>query len=81
MYKFNKTTGSIVKIYFTAHHAKDNLERCQKLITLYGQADIQNCDIVVAIGGDGFMLETIHKVLPFKKPSKRQDCRFFISLK
>lgn len=34
----------------------------------YGQSDITACDIVVAIGGDGFMLETIHKVLPFKKP-------------
>jgi NAD+ kinase len=57
-----------VKIHFTAHHAKDNNERCQTLIQLYGQWDIETCDVVVAIGGDGFMLETIHKVLQFKKP-------------
>lgn len=57
-----------MKIHFTAHHAKDNLERCNALISLYGQVDIVDCDVVVAIGGDGFMLEVIHKALHFKKP-------------
>ncbi len=57
-----------MKIHFTAHHAKDNLERCTHLISLYGQTDIIDCDVIVAIGGDGFMLEVIHKALHFKKP-------------
>jgi NAD+ kinase len=57
-----------VKLHFTAHHAKDNHERCKDLIELYGQSNIEGCDVVVAIGGDGFMLETIHKVLQFQKP-------------
>ncbi len=57
-----------MKIHFTAHHAKDNHERCTHLIHLYGQADITGCDVIVAIGGDGFMLEVIHKALQCHKP-------------
>ncbi|MFT6072548.1 MAG: NAD+ kinase [Alphaproteobacteria bacterium] len=57
-----------MKIHFTAHHAKDNHERCTQLINIYGQSEVQNCDIIVAIGGDGFMLEMIHKALEYQKP-------------
>lgn len=57
-----------MKIHFTAHHAKDNPDRCKQLINAYGQCNIETCDMVVAIGGDGFMLETIHKALHYNKP-------------
>lgn len=57
-----------MRIHFTAHHARDNLDRCKHLIEIYGQSDIKDCDVVVAIGGDGFMLEVIHKAVHFKKP-------------
>lgn len=57
-----------MKIHFTAHHAKDNYKRCDHLIQIYGQSDISECDVVVAIGGDGFMLETIHRALEYNKP-------------
>ncbi|GAB5429398.1 MAG: NAD kinase [Devosia indica] len=34
----------------------------------YGTADIDNADIVVALGGDGLMLETLHRVIGTDKP-------------
>jgi NAD+ kinase len=57
-----------MKIHFTTHHAQDNLNRHKQLINIYGQSDITNCDVIVAIGGDGFMLEMIHKALQYNKP-------------
>lgn len=32
-----------------------------KLISLYGQCDPESADIIIALGGDGFMLQTLHK--------------------
>lgn len=34
----------------------------------YGSADIDSADIVVALGGDGLMLETLHRVIGTEKP-------------
>ena len=34
----------------------------------YGRIDPDDADIIVALGGDGFMLETLHRFLPTKKP-------------
>src|SRR5690606_27738258 len=40
----------------------------ERLIERYGDADPQDSDVVVALGGDGFMLETLHAALRLKKP-------------
>ena len=32
-----------------------------RLVGLYGQADLDNADVIVPLGGDGFMLSTLHK--------------------
>ncbi len=45
--------------------AKQALER---LRALYGDAPVQEADVVVALGGDGFMLETLHRTLPRTTP-------------
>jgi NAD+ kinase len=34
-----------------------------RLVAMYGNADEQTADVVVALGGDGFMLETMHRFL------------------
>ena len=39
-----------------------------KLRERYGSADIDSADIVVALGGDGLMLETLHRVIGTDKP-------------
>lgn len=38
------------------------------LISRYGECPIAQAAVVVALGGDGFMLETIHQVLPLNIP-------------
>ncbi len=35
----------------------------QRLQTLYGNTEASQADVIVALGGDGFMLETLHKHL------------------
>ncbi len=38
------------------------------LIELYGQVAPEDADVIVALGGDGFMLETLKDVRPLDKP-------------
>ena len=38
------------------------------LIERYGDASAEEADVIVALGGDGFMLETLHDALEIKKP-------------
>jgi NAD+ kinase len=45
-----------------AQEAKENLT------ARYGDCSLEDAAVVVALGGDGSMLETIHKVLPFHIP-------------
>jgi NAD+ kinase len=43
--------------------ASSSVEACaarEELIALYGQAQLEEADVVVALGGDGFMLQTLH---------------------
>lgn len=39
-----------------------------RLIRLYDAVPPEEADVIVALGGDGFMLTTIHKYLPLGKP-------------
>ncbi|MBT5564576.1 MAG: NAD kinase [Rhodospirillaceae bacterium] len=34
----------------------------------YGQVSPEDADVIVALGGDGYMLETLHAYLPLSKP-------------
>ena len=38
------------------------------LVRRYGEAPEEEADVVVALGGDGFMLETLHRNLPSRRP-------------
>lgn len=38
------------------------------LIARYGEVPEETADVVVALGGDGFMLETLHRNLPSRRP-------------
>src|SRR5216684_1104706 len=38
------------------------------LISRYGEVSEEAADVVVALGGDGFMLETLHRSLPSRRP-------------
>lgn len=46
----------------TARHAKE------KMSEIYGESTPEEADVIVALGGDGTMLETLHKTINFPAP-------------
>jgi NAD+ kinase len=48
------------KIRFTASKAPAAVEAHAVLTAAYGQADARVAEVIVALGGDGFMLQTLH---------------------
>ena len=56
------------KISFRASDVDVAKEALAALTKRYGQYDAAEADVIVALGGDGFMLETLGKVRPLNKP-------------
>lgn len=56
------------KIAFTASRAEVAQTARAVLITRYGNAPPEDADVIVALGGDGFMLQTLHEVQILNKP-------------
>ena len=55
-------------IAFIASSAPEAVLAEERLRTRYGSADPENADIIVALGGDGFMLQTLHRFMNSGKP-------------
>ena len=55
-------------ISFRASDAPLAQEAMRSLIERYGQATPERADVIVALGGDGFMLETLNDIRPQDKP-------------
>src|SRR6516225_1395950 len=49
-------------------------EARNRLVTRYGDCPVEQAAVVVALGGDGFMLETIHRVLRLRIPVYGMNC-------
>ena len=49
------------RISFAASHADEAQEAFRHLIHRYGQVSPQEADVIVALGGDGFMIHTLHE--------------------
>jgi NAD+ kinase len=56
------------QIAFVAGPTPIATEAREKLTALYGECPLAEAAVVVALGGDGFMLETIHQVLVLNVP-------------
>ena len=56
------------KISFRASEAPVAQAALDELTGLYGQVDAEAADVIVALGGDGFMLQTLNDVRPLDKP-------------
>jgi NAD+ kinase len=56
------------RIAFEAAPTPIALEARARLVARYGDCAFGHAEVVVALGGDGFMLETIHRVLPRNIP-------------
>ncbi|MDF1621482.1 NAD kinase [Pseudothioclava nitratireducens] len=48
------------KIHFVASSAESAQRALAQLIERYGQVPLYAADVIVALGGDGFMLQTLH---------------------
>ena len=56
------------KIAFAAADSAAARRALTRLAKRYGNADFEQADVIVALGGDGFMLETLHRVIDRKIP-------------
>lgn len=56
------------KIAFVASPAPDAQEALQRLAARYGNVSSEDAEVVVALGGDGLMLQTLHKYISSGKP-------------
>jgi NAD+ kinase len=55
-------------IAFVASQTPEAREACAQLEQRYGNADPSRADVIVALGGDGLMLQTLHKFMTSGKP-------------
>ena len=56
------------KIAFLSSGSPEADDARDALVTLYGNADERDADVVVALGGDGLMLQTLHRFMESKTP-------------
>jgi NAD+ kinase len=56
------------QIAFVAGQTSEAREACSRLEKRYGNADPAKADVIVALGGDGLMLQTLHKFMNSGKP-------------
>jgi NAD+ kinase len=58
----------MAKLHFVASDAAEAQDALATLTARYTQTDCDAADIIVALGGDGFMLQALHKFLKTGKP-------------
>ncbi|PHQ66970.1 MAG: NAD kinase [Sneathiella sp.] len=57
-----------MNIYFTASDTEDAQLAKKKLVHRYGHCPIDQAEVIVALGGDGFMLQTMHDFMASNLP-------------
>jgi NAD+ kinase len=62
------------KIAFLASSAPAAQEALEDLVAWHGQHDLAEADVVVALGGDGFMLQTLHETETLDIPVYGMNC-------
>ena len=67
-------TRNFTSLSFVASQAPEAQEARDELIAIYGNADPEEADVIVALGGDGFMLQTLHRFINSDKPIYGLNC-------
>ncbi len=57
-----------MKIHFHAAKTARAKDAYKALFDIYGQSAVEECDVIVVLGGDGTMLEALHKYEKSNKP-------------
>ncbi len=61
-------TARTQTIAFLSSGAKEANEALERLTALYGNSPFDKADVIVALGGDGLMLQTLHMTMKAPKP-------------
>ena len=56
------------KVAFIASNSKEAQKALKELSKIYSNNDVDKADIIVALGGDGFILKSLHDYLKINKP-------------
>jgi NAD+ kinase len=64
----NRTPARLDRIAFVASSVPEAQEARRRLAARYGDAAPEAADVIVALGGDGFMLQTLHRHIGSGKP-------------
>jgi len=62
------TAQALPKICFMASDVEASQSACTALCQAYGQVEVRDADVIVALGGDGFMLSTLFATQTLGKP-------------
>ncbi|MBK1635829.1 NAD kinase [Rhodovulum adriaticum] len=62
------------KLAFLASNSTDAQDALQRLTDRYGQVPPEQADVIVALGGDGFMLQTLHATQALPAPVYGMNC-------
>ncbi len=57
-----------IRVHFIASPADAAQQALQTMTARYGQCALEDAKVIVALGGDGFMLRTLHRLLPADLP-------------
>ncbi|MDZ4094804.1 MAG: NAD kinase [Paracoccaceae bacterium] len=63
-----------MRIGFTASSVPAAQSALARLVALYGQSPLAEAEIIVALGGDGFMLQTLHETQSLERPVYGMNC-------
>ena len=63
-----------MKFFFNSSETKDALLTKEKFVKLYNQYKPEKADVIVPIGGDGFLLKNLHDFNKLKKPFFGINC-------
>jgi NAD+ kinase len=61
-------TARTLTIAFLSSGAKEANDALERLAALYGNSSLDEADVIVALGGDGLMLQTLHMTMKAPKP-------------
>ncbi|MDA1239015.1 MAG: NAD kinase [Proteobacteria bacterium] len=62
------------RLAFVASDSPEAQEALSSLVLRFGSVALSDADIIVALGGDGFMLETLHSTQYLERPVYGMNC-------
>ncbi|CAD7029053.1 NAD kinase [Pseudorhizobium halotolerans] len=67
-------SSTVSSLSFCASSAPEAMAARDELIRIYGNSPVEEADVIVALGGDGFMLHTLHGTINSGKAIYGMNC-------